>query len=40
MDIKENDFVLVFNEDRQKKLIGKVTEIKVTPLTHPHRMIR
>ena len=29
MEIKEGDFVLVFNEDRAKKLVGKITQIKV-----------
>lgn len=30
MEIKSGDFVLVYNLDRNKKLIGKITEIKVT----------
>lgn len=29
MEIKQGDFVLVYNLDRDKKLVGKITEIKV-----------
>jgi len=30
MEVKQGDFILVYNIDRDKKLIGKITEIKVS----------
>ena len=40
MEIKEGDFVLVFNEDRGKKLVGKITSIKVKhSLSSQYRMM-